>query len=584
MRSDRNLAVCSCSLILFAVALLVFTGNLYAQQQNAQGQKIETRSAGGGNKEELVRNAAGDVVETRTIDANGVLRTRTSSDYVLGNFVPNTTTTSYYDDGKSIELTTTVSYDQSANFLSEVNQHFDRSGKQIAGHKVLHDPINGMYRCWNWNQKAQKYDRVVCPAGEESGEKPPPWKPLTQDEAVKMFEAARTAAAAQQKQQGMVPKNLVTPPETANESTYTVVLPADLTPGKKVSGSVVQNAYLLRMRPDLLLQDITLPMVVGSGAAKLSGWQIEVAGSKPQRADLPFSFTVPQNASQIEVKIYPEGDTAKTITKLVTVPKSPKPGNAKSGYVAQALCAAGDVCPIGGVFNGDATGALAAFDDKPTTIVAETNDMVFIRVPEDLVYDHQLLFNEGNELLVFHVVIATIDIVADGEHLLTFDKQIKEGEKKLVFAGLIGAQTLPEDNWAEGIFPKSNLEWAQRFVPGFKPPRESHAAREERETMEKMALREKGVKEPPKEKEQRMGSAVYFIKNMTPDLVSWRGSKDGIFVLPLNPESFSQGDFRYKLVVEAHKTGTYSIAAALIPFVAPVQGQKFTLPAESQGR
>ena len=556
-----------------------------AEQQNAPGQKIEVRDAGGGNKEELVRNAAGDVFETRTIDANGILRARYTSDYVPGHFVPNTTTTSYYGDGKSVENTTKVTYDENANFLTELTEQFDQSGKHIGGHKLQHDPENGMFRCWKWNAQSQKYIRVVCPAGEESGEKPPPLKRLAHDEAIKMLEAARTVAAAQQKQQSMVPKNMVTPPERQEETTYTIVLPAEMAPGKKVSGSVVQNAYLLRMRPELLLQEITLPMVVGSNASKLSGWQIEVAGSKPQRADLPFSFTVPQGASQMEIRIYPEGDTTKAITRSVPVPKpSAQANNPKLGYVAQALCVAGDVCPIGGIFDGDATGALAAFDDKPTMIVAETSDMAFVRVPEDLLYDHQLLFNEGNELLVFPVVIAQIDIVADGQHLDTFQKEMKEGEKKLVFAGVIAAQTLPESDWKEGIFPRSNLERARRFVPGFQPPRETHAQREEREMMEKMAREQNGVKEPAKEKDEKLGSIVLFVKNVTPDLVTWRGAKDGAFALPLNPESFSQGDFRYKFVVEAGKTGTYSIAAALIPFVAPVQGQKFTLPAGAQTR
>ncbi|MGZ4789834.1 MAG: hypothetical protein ACXVZX_15045 [Terriglobales bacterium] len=587
MPSDRNLAVHF--FVLFATASLILTANLNAQQQNTQqqkqDQKIEVRDAGGGNKEELVRNAAGDVIEIRTFDANGTFRSRDTTDYIPGHFVPNTTATSYYADGKSVENTTKVTYDENANFLTEFREHFDQTGKHIGGHKLLHDPVNGMFRCWRWNGQSQKYLRVVCPAGEESGEKPPPLKPLTRDEAIKMFEAARTAAAAQQKQQSMVPKNMVTPPERQNEATYTIVLPAEMEPGKKVSGSVVQNAYLLQTRPELLLIEITLPMVEGSNASKLSGWEIEVAGSKPQRADLPFSFTVPQPASQVAIRIYPQGETAKAITRSFPMPKrSLQTTKTKSGYVAQALCVAGDVCPIGGIFNGDATAALAAFDEKPATIVAETSDMAFVRVPDDLLYNHQLLFNEGNELLVFSVVIAQIDIVADGEHLLTFQKQINEGEKKLVFAGVIAAQTLPEDDWKEGIFPRSNLEWARRFVPGFEPPRESHADREEREMMERMAREQNGVKEPAQEKEQKMGYVVFFLKNLTPDIVTWRGAKDGVFALPLTPESFSQGDFRFKFVVEARKTGTYKIAAALIPFIAPVQGQKFTLPPDAQAR
>ena len=60
-----------------------------------------------------------------------------------------------------------------------------QSGKHVNGHKLLHDPVTGEFRCWKWKADSQKYDRVVCPSGEESGERPPPLKRLTQDQAVK---------------------------------------------------------------------------------------------------------------------------------------------------------------------------------------------------------------------------------------------------------------------------------------------------------------------------------------------------------------------------------------------------------------
>jgi hypothetical protein len=142
-------------------------------------------------------------------------------------------------------------------------------------------------------------------------------------------------------------------------------------------------------------------------------------------------------------------------------------------------------------------------------------------------------------------------------------------------------QTLPEEDWRAGTFPSSNLEWAHRFVPGFQVPRESHAEREEREMMERMEQTQKGTKPESKQKEEKLGTVMYFVKNTTPDVVSWRGAKDGTFALPLNPESFSQGDYRYKFVAEASKTGTYAMEVALIPFVAPVHGQKFTLPSSA---
>lgn len=134
------------------------------------------------------------------------------------------------------------------------------------------------------------------------------------------------------------------------------------------------------------------------------------------------------------------------------------------------------------------------------------------------------------------------------------------------------------------MFPKTNLEWARRFVPGFEVPHESHAQREEREMMEKLEQQQKGEKGPAKEKEENLGYIVFFLKNETPNIGTWRDSQGQAFALPLNPESFSQGDYRYKFVIDATNTGTSKIDAALIPFVAPVQGQRFTVQANSVSR
>jgi hypothetical protein len=549
----------------------------------AQNQNVEVRDAGGGNKQEIVHNASGQVTETRTIDANGKLRARNTVDYVAGHYAPDTSTTSYYADGTSVENIVKVTYDPAANFLSELVEQYVQSGKHISGHKILHDPVTGEFRCWKWNAELQKYDRMVCPAGEESGEKAPPLKPVTQDEASKLFEAARTAAAAQQKSDRMTPKNLVAPPVTPKDTTFAIVLPAALVSGKQVSGSIVDNSHYIRLRPELIVTDVTLPLVPGGEAAKLSGWRVEIAGAQPQSAANPFTFTVPAGASSIDARIYPEGQPAKAVTKSIAIPKSPPSSSKpKSGYVAQAVCVMGDVCPIGGTFDGNASKALAAFEDKPAPIVAETTDMAFIGVPDDLMYGVKpLLFNEGNELLAFRVVVTQIEVVASGVNLDEFHSDIKQGEKRLVFAGVIGVQNLPDDDWIPGMFPKTNLEWARRFVPGFDLPHETHAQREEREMMEKLERQQRGVKAPAKEKEEKPGYIVYFLKNTTPDIGTWPNAQGQAFALPLNSESFSQGDYRYKFVVDANKTGTYAMDVALIPFVAPAQGQKFTVPASA---
>ena len=124
----------------------------------AQNQNVEVRDAGGGNKEEFVRNAAGQVVESRTVDANGKVRSRNTVDYQAGYYAPDTATTSYYADGKSVENSVKVTYDPSANFLSELVEQYDQSGKHVNGHKLLHDPVTGEFRCWKWDAETQKYD------------------------------------------------------------------------------------------------------------------------------------------------------------------------------------------------------------------------------------------------------------------------------------------------------------------------------------------------------------------------------------------------------------------------------------------
>jgi hypothetical protein len=566
--------------------LLPFAVVTYISPLGAQNQNVEVQNAGGGNKSEIVRDAAGKVVETRTVDANGKVRARNTVDAVPGHYAPNTTVTSYYADGKSVENSVKVSYDSAANFLSEIVEQYLQSGQHISGHKLLHDPVTGEFRCWKWNADSQKYDRVVCPSGEESGEKQPPLKRLAQDQAIKMFEAARTAAKAQQKSERMTPMNPVTPQVTPKPTRYAVVLPAALVAGKQVSGRVVDNTSYIRLRPELIVEDVTLPLDPGSNAAKLSGWRIEVAGSQPQPADTPFTFTVPSGASSIEVKIYPDGEPTRAIVKSIPIPHSPPPSSKpKSGYEAQALCVIGDVCPIAGVFDGNAKTALASFDDKPAKIVAETTDMVFVGVPDDLVYGaKQLLFNEGSELLAFSLVVAQVEVVSDGATLDDFQRDVKNDEHKLVFAGVLGVQNLPDDNWTPGMFPRTNLEWARRFVPGFEVPHESHAQREEREMMEKLERQEKGERAPTNEKEEKLGYIVFFLKNATPNVGTWRDAKNQAFALPLNPESFSQGDYRYKFVIDTTGSGTSEIDAAVIPFVAPVQGQTFSLPVNASTR
>jgi hypothetical protein len=77
---------------------------------------------------------------------------------------------------------------------------------------------------------------------------------------------------------------------------------------------------------------------------------------------------------------------------------------------------------------------------------------------------------------------------------------------------------------------------------------------------------------------------LLIVKNMTPDQVSLRGAKDQMIVFHLTDDSFSRGEFKYDLIVEAHKSGHFDVRGYVFPFLAPVRGQEFSSKPESAGK
>jgi hypothetical protein len=47
----------------------------------------------------------------------------------------------------------------------------------------------------------------------------------------------------------------------------------------------------------------------------------------------------------------------------------------------------------------------------------------------------------------------------------------------------------------------------------------------------------------------------------------------------LSDESFRRGEFKYDLVVEARKAGKVEVKGYVIPFLAPIVGQEFSIKA-----
>ena len=71
---------------------------------------------------------------------------------------------------------------------------------------------------------------------------------------------------------------------------------------------------------------------------------------------------------------------------------------------------------------------------------------------------------------------------------------------------------------------------------------------------------------------------------MTPEQVSLRGAKDQMIVFHLTDDSFSRGEFKYDLIVEAQKPGHFDVRGYVFPFLAPVPAQEFPSKPASAGK
>jgi hypothetical protein len=506
------------------------------------GQRTEIRDAGGGRKIELVYDPAGQVVETRTVDSTGKLQVQVEHEYRPGFLVPQETTTSYWPDGKAIRSVARVRYDENANFTSEVIDLFNEAGTQTGGTELTHDPFTGIYRCSKWEPSTRSYQASECPAAEEAPEAPKRPRALTREEAMKQLELARQAQREEQKIQHMQPKSPIRPPVTTQVKEVGVVLPAQLRPGERVSGSVVEDPTKYDGVQDLRVITLKLPMESQGEAATLAGWAFEVPGEHSQRADGPTTFTVP-HTSEFTLTLRQVGNPARSASRAVAVAKNsqPKKHLTSRAFEAPALCLRGDLCPVRGSFGGDSVKTLAAFGSQPAPIVAETEDTVYVGVPDGLPSGPTyLLVTEGSQVVAFPVDVAQL-------RFSPARREVREGETLLVHAVLSGPEELADEQWRAGVFPPAvSVVRAREAVPGFEPP-----------------------------KRGKEGMILVVIRNATPETVSLRGSKNQTFVFELTPDSFKNGEFKYHFVVEAAKPATFALQASVLPFLAPVRGQHF---------
>jgi hypothetical protein len=502
------------------------------------GQRTEIRDAGGGRKIELVYDAAGQVVETRTVDMAGRLQVRVEHEYRPGFFVPQETTTSYWPDGKAIRSVARVHYDENANFTSEAIDLFDEAGTQTGGTELIHDPFTGIYRCSKWDPSSHAYQASQCPAAEEAGEAPKKPRELSRDEAIKQLELARQAQREEQRMRNSAVPSAI----TTQVKELDIVLPAQLRPGERVSGSVVEDPQKYDGVQGLKVIRMKLPMDSQGEASTLESWTLDVPGEGPQRADAPATFIVPR-VSALTLTLRQAGNPARSVSGTITVAKNspPKKHLTSRAFEAPALCLKGDLCPVRGPFGGDSARTFVAFGSQPAPIVAETEDTAYIAVPDELpTGPTYLLVTAGSQMVALPVDVAEL-------RFTPARREVREGERLLVNAVLSGPEELADEQWQVGIFPLAvRAEKAREAVPGFEPP-----------------------------KRGKEGMILVVIRNATPEAVSLRGSKNQAFVFELTPDSFKNGEFKYHFVVEAAKPATFALKATVLPFLAPVRGQRF---------
>jgi hypothetical protein len=358
---------------------------------------------------------------------------------------------------------------------------------------------------------------------------------------------------------------------TANQE-FGLVVPAPVYAGERISGSMVANPAEYEPMAEVTVTRVAVPRGSAGEASTLADWSVEVPGESPQRADAPIAFTVPRGSAELTITFKQTGNSAQSVSKRISFPQSAvKKQKAPAWFEAAALCLKGQLCTVRGPFRGEGGKTFAAFEDRPAMVVAETSDMAYIRIPERTEPGPRPLFiAEGAKVVALPVAV--------GEFTLkNGDRELQAGQTIVTWPILDGPSDIADAAWQAGNFPATNLEQAHKLIPGFQLPREDREAREKRQAQNKHESKEQ------READEKNGGAILLVvKNMTPERVSMRGAKDQMIVFHLKDGSFSRGEFKYDLIVEAIKSGHFDIRGYVIPFLAPVRGQEF--PANSSVR
>jgi hypothetical protein len=563
----------NCHFFVLRIGRVLALSLLTCSAATALGQHTEVRNNGVNGKIEMDYDAAGRVIETRTVAADGKVQQKVDYEYLPGYYGAQQTDTTYWPNGKVRRIARNT-YDQSSNFTGEFIQVFDELGNQTGGHKLTHDPWTGIYRCNEWNPAAKDYKPIQCPAGEEESGGAEEVKKFTYEEVIKHLDAARKTARQEQKGSHMMPATPVQPPITTANKEVGLVLPAEVRSGERVSGRVVENPDPYDGMPGVTVTRVAIPFESVGEASRLWGWFFEAPNEGQQRADGPITFVVPSAGAGLNVTFRQAGDLAHSVSKTLNFPavQAKKQAPPKS-YKAAALCLKGQLCLVSGPFSGDSGKTLAAFEDRPATIVAETSDSAYISIPQLTEPGARPLFiEEGSQVIAFPIVVGDFFIKNNG-------RELQAGQNLIVFPTLDGPGDIPDPQWRTGNFPATNLEQARQLIPGYQLPKDKRETGEAEKKREKKRSKEKHEAD-----EKKGGEILLVVKNVTPDQIALRSSKNDMLIFYLGGGAFSRGEFKYDLVVEARKAGKIDVKGYVIPFLAPLSGQEFTVQAEPAGK
>lgn len=554
------------SFVVRSFALLWFALGFCTIPVMAQRTTVEKNGLAGTIETDY--NSAGKATEMRTIGTDGKLQQRVQYENLPGNYVPDQTDTTYWPNGQRRKVVRKT-YDESANFTGEFIQIFDESGKQIAGHKLTHDPWKGTYRCSEWKAAVQNYHDIECPSGEEEGGGHAAPKKFTYDEVMAHLDAARKNAR-------VAPSASTSAPATpAARQDLGIVLPAYVRPGERVSGIVVENPEHYAEMPEVTVTRITVPFESSGEGSRLSGWLLEAPGEESRRADGPITFIVPRTGSGLNITFQEAGNPEHAFSQVLNVSGQSRQNSAPpNSFQVAALCMKDGLCAVSGPLSGDSSKTFAAFEDRPAMIVAETSDTAYLSVPDTTGPGSQPLFiAEGSKVVALPAVVGEFFIKNNG-------RELQAGESLITFPTLDGPGDMPDSAWQIGDALASNLERARELIPGFELTgdqcRLNEKVAEEREAGEKAKEKENDERE---EKEEE-GRILVVIKNLAPEQVSLHGSKDERVVFCLSDEAFQRGAFKYDLRIDTRKAGKVDVRGYVIPFLAPIGGQEFSAKTE----